>query len=156
MRNDLRLFKLPRITSKVTFASRTGEPDFEIPEGFSPDRGTVTEPWLGEDEGVEVEVAFSPRIAWWIEQSLGLEPVGTWSRAGQEWTTTKVSVADEEGFVSWVLGFGEDAVVRGPQKVRGAVIERLREAVQVKPVKAKPAKPSSGAKASKPKAGTKK
>jgi predicted DNA-binding transcriptional regulator YafY len=128
LRNDLRHFKLPRITSKVTFATRGGGPDFEIPEAFSPEQGSVTEPWIGEDEGVEVEVAFSPRIAWWIEQSLGLEATGTWSRSGQDWTTTKLNVADEEGFVSWVLGFGEDAVVRAPQKFRAAVVKRLKEA----------------------------
>ena len=74
----------------------------------------MTEPWVGEEGGVGVDVAFSPRIAWWIEQSLGLEPTGTW----HDWTVVRVNVADEEGFVSWVLGFGEDAVVRSPQRVR--------------------------------------
>lgn len=142
MRDALRHFKLPRITGKVTFATRSGGPDFEIPESFSPDHGTVTEPWIGEDEGVDVEVAFSPRIAWWIEQSLGLQATGTW----RDWTTTNVSVADEEGFVSWVLGFGEDAVVRGPQKVRAAVVKRLTESAGGKRPAAK-ASPKSKAKA---------
>jgi predicted DNA-binding transcriptional regulator YafY len=140
-RNALRHFKLPRISSKVTFAVRGTGPDFEIPEGFSPDGGNVTEPWIGEDEGVEVEVAFSPRIAWWIEQSLGLEASGKWN----DWTTVKINVADEEGFVSWVLGFGEDAVVRGPQKVRAAVIQRLTDASA--PKRASKAKPASKPKA---------
>jgi predicted DNA-binding transcriptional regulator YafY len=129
-RNALRHFKLSRITGKVSFATRSGGADFEIPEGFSPDKGTVTEPWIGEDEGVEVEVAFSPRIAWWAEQSLGLEPVGTWQGKGGDWTTVKISVADEEGFVSWVLGFGEDAVVRKPPRYRAAVVTRLEAAAK--------------------------
>ncbi len=126
MRSALRHFKLPRITSKVTFASRNGGPDFDVPEGFSPEQGPiVTERWAG-DEGVEVSVAFSPRIAWWIEQSLGLEAKGTWG----DWTVVSVNAADEEGFVSWVLGFGEDAVVRSPKRVRDAVVERLKEAAK--------------------------
>ena len=38
-----------------------------------------------------------------------------------------VNVADEEGFVSWVLGFGTDAVVRSPARVREAVVKRLKD-----------------------------
>ena len=121
-RGALRHFKLPRITSKVTFASRGGGPDFDIPEGFSPEKRSVTEPWVGE-EGIAVDVAFSPRLAWWIEQSLGLETTGKW----RDWSVVRVNVADEEGFVSWVLGFGEDAVVRSPQRMRAAVVKRLKE-----------------------------
>ncbi len=121
MRNDLRHFKLQRISSGVTFASRTAEPDFEVPEGFSTEEKAFTEAWVGE-EGVSVEVAFSPRLAWWVEQSLDLQPKGTW----HDWTLVRLNVTDEEGFVSWVLGFGEDAVVRSPERVRNAVVKRLR------------------------------
>jgi proteasome accessory factor B len=123
-RGALRHFKLPRITSKVSFTSRGGGPDFDIPEGFSAEQPSVNEPWVGE-EGVAVDVAFSPRLAWWIEQSLGLNAVGKW----QEWTVIRVNVADDEGFVSWVLGFGEDAVVRSPKRMREAVVRRLKDAV---------------------------
>jgi predicted DNA-binding transcriptional regulator YafY len=69
-----------------------------------------------------VEVAFSPRIAWWVEQSLGLEAVGVW----KDWTVVRVPVVDEEGFLSWVVGFGEDAMVRSPDRVRKALVERLQ------------------------------
>jgi predicted DNA-binding transcriptional regulator YafY len=128
-RGAVRHYKLPRITSKVTFANRGGGPDFEVPEGFSTEERGVIEPWVGEEEGITVEVAFSPRLAWWADRSLGLEPKGTW----RDWTVVELSVADEEGFVSWVLGFGEDAVVRSPERVRAAVIKRLREASRAVP-----------------------
>ncbi|HYZ92336.1 MAG TPA: WYL domain-containing protein [Actinomycetota bacterium] len=130
MRGALRHFKLPRISSTVSFASKSGGPDFDVPEGFSTEDRSVTEPWLGE-EGVGVDVAFSPRIAWWVEQSLGLEAKGAW----RDWSVMRVVVADEEGFVSWVLQFGEDAVVRSPDRMRKAVVKRLREVVR--PPKAK-------------------
>jgi predicted DNA-binding transcriptional regulator YafY len=139
LRGEIRHFKLPRITSKVTFATRSGGPDFEIPEGFSPDNIT-TEPWVGEEVGVDV--AFSPRLAWWIEQSLGLEPTGTWG----DWTVVRVNVGDEEGFVSWVLGFGEDAVVRSPQRVRQAVVDRLTETARGGASARKPAPKKAAAK----------
>lgn len=121
LRGALRHFKLQRISSQVSFAVKGSGPDFDVPEGFSPEQRSVTEPWEGE-QGIAVEVAFSPRLAWWIEQSLGLEPKGTW----HGWTLVRLNVADEEGFVSWVLGFGEDAVVRSPERVRAAVVRRLR------------------------------
>ncbi len=125
LRGALRHFKLPRISSTVTFATKGGGPDFEVPEGFSPEDRSVTEPWVGE-EGIAVDVAFSPRIAWWVEQSLGLEAKGTW----RDWSVMRLTVADDEGFVSWVLGFGEDAVVRSPDRMRKAVVRRLREVVR--------------------------
>lgn len=126
MRGAIRHFKLPRITSNVTFATRNTEADFEVPADFSADSDQVKiEPWAGE-EGTTVEVAFSPRLAWWVQQSLGLEPTGTW----RDWTLVKLPVTDEEGFVSWVLGFGEDAVVRKPDRVRQSVVRRLRSATR--------------------------
>lgn len=128
LRGALRHYKLPRITSNISFATRSGGPDFEAPEDFSPAADSVTEPWAGE-EGATVEVAFSPRLAWWVEQSLGLEAKGTW----KGWTLVRVPVTDEEGFVSWVLGFGEEAVVRKPDRVRRAVVRRLRAAVRPRP-----------------------
>lgn len=143
MRGALRHFKLPRISSAVTFASKTGGPDFDVPEGFSPEQTSVTEPWVGEEEDVTVEVAFSPRISWWIEQSLGLETTGTVG----DWSLVKLSVADEDGFVSWVLGFGEDAEVKAPERVRRAVVRRLREVAAPKK-KAKPAARTKKAKSS--------
>ncbi len=135
LRGAVRHFKLPRITSKVMFTTKTGEPDFEIPEGFSSEGPSVAEFWEGE-KGATVEVAFSPRLAWWAEQSLGLEPSGTW----RDWTVMKVSAEDEEGFVSWVLAFGEDAVVRGPQRIRDLVVKRLTESARPRSTKRAPAK----------------
>lgn len=120
MRNAVRHFKLQRITSDVKFANRGGGPDFEVPEGFSTSDTSMTEPWTGE-KGVMVEVAFSPRISWWVQQSEGLEASGTW----KDWTTVKVPVVDEDGFVAWVLGFGEDAIVRSPDRMRKAMVEHL-------------------------------
>jgi predicted DNA-binding transcriptional regulator YafY len=136
MRGDVRHYKLPRITSNVSFASRDGGPDFEIPPEFSAESDRVKiEPWAG-DKGTTVEVAFSPRLAWWVQQSLGLEPAGTWN----DWTLVRLPVTDDEGFVSWVLGFGEDAVVRKPQRVRQAVVQRLRAAAKPAPKRVAAAK----------------
>ena len=126
MRDAVRHYKLPRITSTVTFASRDGEADFDVPEDFSAETDSFAEPWVGDEGAANVEVAFSPRLAWWVQQSLGLESAGSW----RDWTLVRLPVTDEEGFVSWVLGFGEDAVVRKPERVRQAVVRRLRAAAR--------------------------
>lgn len=120
LRRAVRHFKLQRITSPVTFGRKAAGPEFDVPEDFSAD-GRLDQPWVGE-EGVSVEVAFSPRIAWWVQQSLGLEAAGK----HRGWTVVRVPVVDEEGFLSWVLGFGEDALVRSPERVRKALVGRLR------------------------------
>ncbi len=134
-RGAIRHFKLPRITNKVVFATKDSGPDFEVPEGFSTEQRGVIEPWVGEEEDAVAEVAFSPRLAWWVDQSLGLEAKGQWN----DWTVVELKVADEEGFVSWVLSFGEDAVVRSPDSVRKAVVRRLRDVAAGPKPKAKPA-----------------
>jgi proteasome accessory factor B len=139
MRDAVRHYKLPRITSSVSYATRESGPDFDVPAGFSAEDDSFAEPWVGEEGATEVEVAFSPRLAWWVEQSLGLEPVGTW----KDWTLVHLPVNDEEGFVSWVLGFGEDAFVRKPDRVRQVVIKRLRAAAR--PAAKKTPRPRTGA-----------
>jgi predicted DNA-binding transcriptional regulator YafY len=125
MRGAVRNFKLQRMTGGVSLATRSTAPDFEVPEGFSPEARSVTEPWIS-DEGTAVDVAFSPRLSWWVEQTSGLEPRGRW----RDWSVVRLNVADEEGFVSWVLQFGEDALVRAPDRIRKAVIKRLRAAAR--------------------------
>jgi predicted DNA-binding transcriptional regulator YafY len=65
--------------------------------------------------------------------------VGTW----KDWTLVRLPVNDEEGFVSWVLGFGEDAVVRKPERVRQVVVKRLRAAAR--PAAKKARRPRAGA-----------
>lgn len=121
-RAALRHFKLSRITSGVTFASRGGGPDFDVPDDFSPEIDSVGEAYWAGEKGTTVDVAFSPRIAWWVEQTLDLPSKGTW----KGWPVVRMPVTDVDGFVSWVLGFGEEAIVRKPDRVRQAVIQRLR------------------------------
>lgn len=135
-RDAVRHFILQRITSDVRHAVRGSGPDFEVPDDFSVERHSVAEPWAGE-EGVEAEVAFSPRIAWWVEQSLGLKPVATW----RDWTVVRINVVDEDGFLSWVMGFGEDAILRKPARLRQAIVERLRRLGRARRARARVAAP---------------
>jgi proteasome accessory factor B len=130
LRGAVRDFNLHRVASRVTFASKNPGPDFAIPEGFTAVRaGPTTDHWAGE-EGADVEVALSPNIAWWVMSSLGLESAGSW----KDWTLIRLKVADDEGFLSWVIGFGEDAVIRSPARLRKAIVERL-SAVATQPVR---------------------
>jgi proteasome accessory factor B len=150
LRGALRNFKLQRVTSPVAFAARSPGPDFEIPEGFSTEDRSLTEPWVA-DEGTAVDIAFSPRLSWWVEQTIGLDPKGTW----KGWTVVRVTVADDEGFVSWVLQFGEDAVVRSPDRIRKAVVQRLRAGARPPRKAATPKRTTNGKKPARAKAKTK-
>lgn len=117
-------FKLARITSPVTFAKKSQKADFEVPDDFTLEGRITQEFWAGE-EGVAVEVGFSQRIAWLVQRTLNLEPVGEW----KDRTVLRMQVTDEEGFLSWVIGFGEDAVVRSPARIKQALVERLKALV---------------------------
>lgn len=121
LRGAVRHFKLQRMTGPVAFASKGPGPEFDVPEDFNAGSSLAGEPWVGE-EGTTVEVAFSPRIAWWVEQSLGLDAAGTW----KDWTLVRLPVVDEDGFLSWLVGFGEDAMIRSPERMRKAMVDRLR------------------------------
>ncbi|HVE90682.1 MAG TPA: WYL domain-containing protein, partial [Actinomycetota bacterium] len=63
----------------------------------------------------------------------------------------RLPVVDEDGFVSWVIGFGEDAIVRSPDRMRKAVVGRLEAISEAKrPRRRAPSGPSGSGKATKP------
>lgn len=122
-RDDVRTFRLSRMLGEVADAG----PAEPAPEGFRPRDRLRSGPWgLGEPE-TRARIAFSPKVApWALAQARGAEVLST-RRDG--WTEARVPASRSEAFVSWVLSFGPDAVVRSPAWLRRAVVEAL-EAVR--------------------------
>lgn len=119
-RAEQRLFKLDRIAGAVRIAAGK-DPDFD-----SPPPATVHWPADAEAD-VHARVAFTPEIAFLVEQRAG-------ARRDAERPDGRVDVIvkvpDEHRFVSWVLGFGDDAEVIEPAGLREATIARLRAAAE--------------------------
>ncbi|MGH2727519.1 MAG: helix-turn-helix transcriptional regulator, partial [Actinomycetota bacterium] len=119
-REAARLFKLDRIDGRVTIAAGK-EGDFEPPKdaSFTIPRG----PWS--EGGAEARVAFAPDAGWWVERRTGVEA----SAARDDgWVDITLPYDDRDVFLSWILGFGEDAVVLAPDDLRAAAMDRLRAA----------------------------
>lgn len=115
-----RMYRVDRI-EKLEVGEDPGA--FSKPRGFDIKAAVDSQPWeAGPDPVVEARVRFDPDVAWWAARSLGIpEPDGE--------LTTRVSVANRDAFVGWLLSFGSQAEVLEPEGLRSAVVERVGEAV---------------------------
>jgi proteasome accessory factor B len=120
-RQDIRSYRLTRIASAVKEEGAASAP----PEDFEPASHVEAGPWgLGRPE-VTARVAFSPEVAWWaIDSAPGAKRLEPADEEG--WVTAEVPGSRTDAFVSWVLGFGADVRVDGPEGVRQQVERRLR------------------------------
>ena len=124
-RQDVRCFKLDRITSDVRVnPARPRSPDFEIPAGFDLEREVPWE-WPPADGGLDfrARVEFSPRLSF-LRESGPVCPVSEKvnSVGGIE---VEYEVADPEQFVEWILGLGADARIMSPEELRTMARDRL-------------------------------
>lgn len=120
-RGEVRHFKVERIEGEVAVAPGK-DPDFEAPAEVP--RELPRGPWEGESD-VEATVAFSPEAAWWVERRTGARRL---AERDDGWVEVALGVADRRRFLSWVLGFADDAVVLSPEDLRAEVLERLERA----------------------------
>lgn len=117
-RGEVRLFKVDRIDGAVRIGSGKAA-DFEAPASGTTDWTLPTE------ADAEARVAFTPELAWWAERRPGVRG-GVARDDGR--TDVIVPVPDEDRFVRWVLGFGDDAEVIEPEHLRAETMRRLRAA----------------------------
>ncbi|MBV6509418.1 MAG: Protein PafB [Acidimicrobiales bacterium] len=114
-------FRVDRIEEQTIEV--VGDGAFEVPAGFDAAARVPDEAiGMGEDPPVEAVVRLDGRIAELVASSVGAdcEPDG-------DDTILRMPVRYRPAFVSWVLGFGELAVVEEPPDLRQAVVTRLKE-----------------------------
>ncbi len=116
-REALRTFRLSRIRSRVTHATRAPH-DFPPPDDF--DIGVYRDrpAWqLAEPLGI-ARVRVGAEMAWWVEAH--------WTQCGSIETQPDGAVvyetayADARPLLTWVLGLAEDAELLGPAALRAA------------------------------------
>ena len=117
-----RVYRVDRI-SGLEVGNEAGA--FERPKRFQVKRAMSMHPWeAGTDEAVEATVRFDPDVAWWAARHLGVEGPGDGP------LQVELQVANRDAFVGWVLGFGPDAEVLGPDDLRQQVLARIEAAVR--------------------------
>ena len=120
--DEVRVFRVDRI-SDLELGDAGG---FERREDVDMRAELDTQPWeIGDATPETATVRFSPEIAWWAERRLGREPRSR-AVADDGSMTVSIDVSNPDAFVSWVLGFGDQAEVVSPQALRDRVIDRIR------------------------------
>ncbi|MEZ5126455.1 MAG: WYL domain-containing protein [Thermoleophilia bacterium] len=138
LRESLRTFRLSRIRSRVTHATRAPH-DFEIPADFDLRTFRDRPPWQLATSRGRATIRISAALAWWVQAH--------WSHCG---TIT----ADDDGIIyvtdyaearpllSWVLGMGEAAHLDEPQELRDSLVGQLELLLRALD---EPPKPAAGA-----------
>lgn len=124
LRGGLRSFKLERIASGVEVnPANPKTPDFDLPAAFDMSSEIDWE-WPGRrGPKTKAKVVFESRLAF-AASTGNLEPTARKPLPGGRLEAT-YEVGDAEGFVDWVLSFGEDAMIKTPAALRGIAREKL-------------------------------
>ena len=149
LRQAIRTFRLSRLRSRVTFATRAPH-DFAAPPDFSIDDYLDRPPWqLGEAVG-RATVRVTADMAWWVEAHFarcgtiapaGDAPVGTDDPAGDGKTAILFSTAYQSArqLIAWVLSMGAAAELVDPPALRDGLrvqLERLADRLERPPLAA--------------------
>lgn len=118
-RDDVRAFRLSRISSDVRDAGEGSQP----PEGFRAADHVDAGPWGPGAPHERAVVAFSPDVAWWAAAEVRGAAIGEPGDDG--WVPVSLPAGSDDGLASWVLGFGPDARVVEPPSLREEVVRRL-------------------------------
>jgi predicted DNA-binding transcriptional regulator YafY len=117
-----RVFRVDRI-SDLEVGRNAGS--FDRPKRFQVKTAMSTNPWeAGSDEAVMASVRFDEGLAWWAARALGVDPPASGP------LEIELTVANRDAFIGWILGFGPDAEVLGPDELRHAVLNRVEAAVR--------------------------
>jgi len=125
--NDQRTYRVDRIDGGVTVGEAGS---FERPTGFDIRQAFPADPRLMGDPDSEISVAqvrIDASRGWHAAGDLGLTGFGTPNPDGS--MTVEVPCINRLAFHTWLLGFGEHAVVEGPAEIRAEAIEWLSEIV---------------------------
>lgn len=82
-------------------------------------------PWeTGGSPDVTARIRFDPDVAWWAVRRLPGDRPALHSLDGS--LEVELPVSNVDAFLGWVLAFGEQAEVLGPEELRARLLERVR------------------------------
>lgn len=116
---EIRSFRIDR---GIGWSADGPADSFTRPAGFAASKALPSAPWETGQADLVAVVEFDDDIAWWVQRQLSdkaLEQTGTGVRA-------RLTVANPEAFVGWILGFDDKAEVVEPAELRQMIIDRVR------------------------------
>ena len=139
-RNDIRMFRLGRMSEVVPNATTPGTPDYEIPHDFELSEYSGRKAWeLGDDaEGpVDAMVDFRFPRSLWAERN----EHGELKEAREDGSQLRrFNVHRRDPFLRWVLSLEGDASVAGPPELQAAFRQMVEEVAQL--YRAEPKEPA--------------
>jgi predicted DNA-binding transcriptional regulator YafY len=118
-RNDIRSFRVSRITSDVQYLDGS----YEVPSSFNAD-AYVGEPWaVAFEEPTPAVVRFDDGVRWWAEQNMAEFPSTEAPSAGLD---VQIPVGNLDALISWAIGFGGAVTILAPDEA----VRRMREHLQ--------------------------
>jgi proteasome accessory factor B len=125
LRRDRRIFQVERFRDIRVNPRDPSRPDFEIPPDFDVRKMPRRPPWLWEgDEPVEVEIAFSSKVAWQVEKSHG--ECGRFEMLVDGGGRLTVAATNPDALIAWCLSFGADAWIVRPERLARELVSRVR------------------------------
>jgi proteasome accessory factor B len=121
-RGDIRAFRLSRVAGDLERAGRSSPP----PVGFRASDHVQTGPFGPGEPEEWARVAFSPGVAWWATR--GVEGAVAERTRDDGWVEVGFPAAPGDALVSWILSFGQEAVVVEPESLRAELVGRLEAA----------------------------
>jgi len=144
LRDALRTFRLSRIRSRVTHATRAPH-DFVVPGDFDLAAYRDRPSWQLAEPRAAARVRVSAAMAWWVQAH--------WAHCGSVTPLDdgaivyETAYADARPLLGWVLGLADEAELLEPPELRaelGERLERLAGMLADPPAQA-PARPAGGA-----------
>jgi predicted DNA-binding transcriptional regulator YafY len=125
LRGAIRTFRLSRITSKVSFATRAPH-DFAPPERFDLAAYVNRPPWQLGEVTAEASIRVSAAMAWWVEAHYA--HCGTTTPAAGDSGDIVYSTGYHASLplVAWALRLGEAAEIVAPAALRDEATDLLR------------------------------
>lgn len=126
-KNDMRVYKLMRI-SKISVNKKCPEkPDFTVPKDFKIKDYLGKRPWeLSNSDGtIEVKVKYSSDISWWVKENFSDRNEVQMNSDGSCIIKFKVSTIDS--LIRWIMRIGEHAEILSPKNVRDEIKNAFTE-----------------------------
>ena len=122
--SDIRAYRIDRGS---TFSTGERPAAFARPEGFSVQDALPNAPWEAGSDDLEAAITFDADVAWWVLRQI--PPTAHVTEHPTGGLEVRLSVANVDALIGWVLGFEDKAEIVSPPEIRNALVDRVRDGV---------------------------